>query len=459
MCHRLERHNCSRGFCVRSAANRGQVRWDTHVALVCGMVGLWAIETGASISIDIVVKSKAEGQERVSYHSYKIRKSSTHRLSFIRCTSCMALSAKRIWRNYVPMIKCDVIEEQSEIQASIKMITRKALYLQDQCLSCSTSTLQAFMSCTGFLFRAPPRYTARPLPKQQLSLKRTFINNGALRLEASTQASQTKSDEDKEPDRDSLLPNDEEITTASPIPWYLQVQPPQQTHSPLLDRQRLPDLPSDPPPLLQPMLEHISIELGLDDLTLLDLRPLDPPPALGANLLMILGTARSEKHLHVSASRFCRWLRTTHKMKPYADGLLGRGEFKLKMRRKARRSRIMGRVGSTEQANVDDGLRTGWVCVNVGTVEDGSTAPVESSAIEGYVGFGSQRYGAKIVVQMLTEEKREELDLERLWSQALLRQERRKTRILRDAEETEETDGHQVVDTASNPLSSTPALP
>lgn len=341
----------------------------------------------------------------------------------------------------------------------IKMISRKALYLQGQCLSCSNSTLQAFMSCASLPFHVPQRYIVRPLPKQPLSSRRTFINNGALRLEASTQASQTKSDENEKLDRDSLLSNNGETSTASPIPWYLQVQPPQQTHSPLLDRQRLPDLPSDPPPFLQPMLEHISVELGLDDLSLLDLRRLDPPPALGANLLMILSTARSEKHLHVSADRFCRWLRTTHKMKPYADGLLGRGEFKLKMRRKARRSKMMGRVGSTEQGNADDGLRTGWVCVNVGTVEGGSTAPIKSSAIEGYVGFGSQSYGTKIVVQMLTEEKREELDLELLWSQALSRQERRNKRILKDAEGTEETQGQQVVDTASNPLSSTPALP
>ena len=334
----------------------------------------------------------------------------------------------------------------------IKMISRKALYSQGQCLSCSTSTLRAFMSCASLPFHVQQRYTLRPLPKQPLSSTRTFINNGALRLEVSTQPSQPNSEENEES-------NDGETSTDSPIPWYLQVQPPQQTHSPLLDRQRLPDLPSDPPPFLQPMLEHISIELGLDDLSLLDLRRLDPPPALGANLLMILSTARSEKHLHVSADRFCRWLRTTHKMKPYADGLLGRGEFKLKMRRKARKSKMMGRVGSTEQGNADDGLRTGWVCVNVGTVEDGSTAPIKSSAIEGYVGFGSQSYGTKIVVQMLTEEKREELDLELLWSQALSRQERRNKRILKDAEGTEEIQGQQLVDTASNPLSSTPALP
>lgn len=136
------------------------------------------------------------------------------------------------------------------------------------------------------------------------------------------------------------MEQDEGSKPTAGLPWYLQVQTPQISRSPLYERQQLPELPPDPPPVLQPMLEHISVDLGLDDLSLLDLRNLDPPPALGSNLMMIIGTARSEKHLHVSADRFCRWLRTTHRLTPYADGLLGRGELKLKMRRKNRRNRV-----------------------------------------------------------------------------------------------------------------------
>ena len=41
------------------------------------MTGLWAIETGASISIDIVVESTVEGQERISCDSYTARKESS----------------------------------------------------------------------------------------------------------------------------------------------------------------------------------------------------------------------------------------------------------------------------------------------------------------------------------------------------------------------------------------------
>lgn len=214
---------------------------------------------------------------------------------------------------------------------------------------------------------------------------------------------------------------EQEETAETHVPWYLQEQPQEPAEpSPIAHRQRLPDLPEYAPELLQPLLQHVSVELGLDNLTLLDLRRLDPPPALGSNLLMIIGTARSEKHLHVSADRLCRWLRTEYKMSPYADGLLGRNELKLKIRRKVKRARLMSAVGSkaTGSGEIDDGIRTGWVCVNVGKVEGGEL-PEEQSKLqraEGMVGFGAHTKGSNIVVQMLTEEKRGEVDLEKLWS-------------------------------------------
>lgn len=222
----------------------------------------------------------------------------------------------------------------------------------------------------------------------------------------------------------------------SHIPWYLQAQPTttQQADHPLAARQRLPELPSNPPTILQPLLQHVSVELGIDDLTILDLRSIDPPPALGANLFMIIGTARSEKHLHVSADRLCRWLRTTYKIHPYADGLLGRNELKLKLRRKAKRSRLLSAVGTktTSDTDVDDGIRTGWVCVNVGRVEGGEPAKTEEQIAreEAIVGFGSQTTGSNVVVQMLTEEKRGEIDLENLWTEVLGRAEKQRVKAI-----------------------------
>ncbi|KAF4554781.1 Ribosomal silencing factor during starvation-like protein [Elsinoe fawcettii] len=207
------------------------------------------------------------------------------------------------------------------------------------------------------------------------------------------------------------------------LPWYLQPSiSPSPTHAQAT--QPLPDLPPSPPSLLSPLLTHLSLELGQDDLSLLDLRSLDPPAALGSNLIMILATSRSEKHLHVSADRLCRWLRTEHGMRPFADGLLGRNELKLRMKRKAKRSRLLSAVGAkaTGAGDVDDGIRTGWVCVNLGEVEGGVLPKEEGEGHEdGFVGFRTEAKGCRVVVQMMTDERRGALDLESLWTGLLNR--------------------------------------
>lgn len=290
--------------------------------------------------------------------------------------------------------------------------------------------LRSFIAPTAASAIRPAALTFRPL---SLSAKL-----------AQEQQEKLEKPENDETEALAQSPEVSENTVVSPpteqdaVPWYLQVDTPtpQQEH-PFAERQRLPELPESPPALLQPVLEHVSVELGLDHISLIDLRELDPPPALGANLIMIIGTARSEKHLHVSADRLCRWLRTEHRLSPYADGLLGRNELKLKLRRKAKRTRLLSAVGAKETASqdIDDGIRTGWVCVNVGRVEGGELKQVEQS--DDIVGFGSQSPGSRIVVQMMTEEKRGQIDLETLWGGILrrsLKGQADKTREVDDAE-------------------------
>lgn len=172
---------------------------------------------------------------------------------------------------------------------------------------------------------------------------------------------------------------------------------------------------------------------GLDDLTLLDLRDLDPPPALGPKLIMLIATARSERHLHVSADRFARWLRREHGLKANAAGLLGRNELKIKLRRKAKRMRMLANVGGTlPEGNIDDGIRTGWICCTLSKVEahpDDTHMPGDD--VKEFVGFRDVKPGVNIVVQMFTEEKRAETDLETLWGGVL----RTKKREERSADE------------------------
>lgn len=201
------------------------------------------------------------------------------------------------------------------------------------------------------------------------------------------------------------------------VPWYLRQHPVVRDQRPA----DIPDLPPSPPPLLNTILEYISITAGLDDLQLLDLRNLDPPPALGSKLIMIIATARSEKHLHVSADRFARWLRREHGLKANAAGLLGRNELKIKLRRKAKRMRMLANVGGTlPEGNIDDGIRTGWICCTLSKIDahpDDMYMPGDNA--QGFIGFRDIKPGVNVVVQMFTEEKRAETDLETLWGGVL----------------------------------------
>ncbi|KAE8447686.1 hypothetical protein EG329_010492 [Mollisiaceae sp. DMI_Dod_QoI] len=311
------------------------------------------------------------------------------------------------------------------------------------CAGCRLSLLRSFTSLAG------PTIRIRQPAKLSRCTTRHQVRYFAETLGTSKPDDGGKVLVDKDVNaRRGEVGNELEDTQLSTIPWYLQVDS-QRAPRPISERQRIPDLPDSSPPILAPLMQQVSIDLGLDDLTLLDLRKLDPPPALGANLLMLIGTARSEKHLHVSADRLCRWLRSTYKLKPDADGLLGRNELKLKLKRKAKRARLMG---SAADDNNDDGVRTGWVCVDVGVVVEAEGASVSAPVPNDFIGFGRRTEGVRIVVQMLTEEKREEIDLEKLWS-GILR--RGTTEEIEDGKDAEEHHLHHPV--SANPSSHGPA--
>ncbi|KAK7956186.1 uncharacterized protein PG986_005408 [Apiospora aurea] len=170
---------------------------------------------------------------------------------------------------------------------------------------------------------------------------------------------------------------------------------------------------------LQSLLEYASEEMGLEELSLLDMRELNPPAALGPNLIMLFGNARSERHLHVSASRLVRWLRYQHKVHADADGLLGPNERKTKLRRKAKRAKLLGTMGTDD---ADDGISTGWICVNLGTLDRSSEDVTVVSEDGRIAGFGVPQKGTTVVVQIMTEARRAELGLEILWQRSLERQ-------------------------------------
>ncbi|KAH8728632.1 hypothetical protein GQ44DRAFT_608694 [Phaeosphaeriaceae sp. PMI808] len=308
------------------------------------------------------------------------------------------------------------------------------------CNVCQEAAIRSssLLPLNGFITRASPRAITTP---RKLSAC-TFTTSGSISKERDNSLVE-------DPDLDSLdhgmevtssiTGNAESIAPAQishpsqqpSVPWYLrqdssardQVQKPAD----------IPDLPSNPPPLLNTILEYIAITAGLDDLQLLDLRHLDPPPALGPKLIMIIGTARSEKHLHVAADRFARWLRRDHGLKANAAGLLGRNELKIKLRRKAKRMRMLANVGgAVPEGNIDDGIRTGWICCTLSKIEahlDDMHMPGDN--VQEFVGFRDVKPGVNVVVQMFTEEKRAEIDLETLWG-GVIRTHQRQLKIADD---------------------------
>ncbi|EHK20917.1 uncharacterized protein TRIVIDRAFT_69727 [Trichoderma virens Gv29-8] len=223
-----------------------------------------------------------------------------------------------------------------------------------------------------------------------------------------------RKDEDEIEIEDEILDSDEPADS----PWFLDVEPPR--HAPLQHIASLPKVPEDAPYLLEPMMKYIYEDMGLDELSMLDLRDLDPPAALGPNLIMIFGTARSERHLHISAGRFVRWLRRNHQVGARADGLIGPGELKTKLRRLRKKAKMLG-SNTMILPGSDNGISTGWVCVNFTAHNSGAQEASSYDESGRFSGFGTPLTGTTVVVQCMTESRRNELDLETLWRGILKR--------------------------------------
>jgi hypothetical protein len=208
---------------------------------------------------------------------------------------------------------------------------------------------------------------------------------------------------------------DDEAT--SDTPWYLDIEAPAPVSTQHVAP--LPDVPEGAPALFEPLLKYVYEEMGLDDMEVLDLRNMDPPPALGPNLLMLFGTARSERHLHVSSSRMVKWLRYNYRVDSRADGLIGPGELKTKLRRLRKKAKLLG--SSAVPVGEDDGISTGWICVNLGTIGSNAGEAARFDEDGKMTGFGTSPTGTTIVVQVMTEARRKELNLEKLWSGQLKR--------------------------------------
>ncbi|KAM0294302.1 hypothetical protein HYE67_003225 [Fusarium culmorum] len=196
------------------------------------------------------------------------------------------------------------------------------------------------------------------------------------------------------------------------VPWFLEVEPPRHPES--QHAVELPKVPEGAPEVIEPMIKYIFEDMGLDDISLLDMREVDPPAALGPNLIMLFATARSERHLHISSGRFVRWLRKNHNISARADGLIGPGELRTKLRRLRKKAKLMG-TNTAIIPGGDNGISTGWVCVNFSSSGDQTNEAAKVDDSGRFSGFGAPQTGTTVVVQCMTDSRRAELDLETLW--------------------------------------------
>ncbi|CAI7647598.1 unnamed protein product [Penicillium palitans] len=294
----------------------------------------------------------------------------------------------------------------------------RALLRGAACQTCRHEVLRSFVSVSGI-----PMPRSSPLSSRSISNARAFSAVTLLRSDRPPTSNQLDIHL-SEPEEPSAPSEANTPASSQHVPWYLQEEAPVIKERPLTEA-HLPQIPDDSPEMLSTLLEYTYKDLGLDGLKLFDLRGLEIPAALGANVIMIIGTARSVKHLNVSADRLCRWLRSQYKLSPYADGLLGRNELKIKLRRKAKRARAASAAGAMVDEK-DDGITTGWICVNAGMVDKGATTTQLSDV--GIEGFGNLDLGTSVVVQIFTEEKRADVDLDGLWEATLAREGRKNIR-------------------------------
>lgn len=278
-------------------------------------------------------------------------------------------------------------------------------------MSRSVSNILSCRSCQRMLYAAvtPSASAIRALPVPRRSLLRPQIHPRRFHS-SDTLSVPVQSIDKEEKDQADVETEDAEQ------PWFLDVEPPK--HPPSQHIAQLPKAPEDAPGILDPIIQYIYEDMGLDEISLLDLRDLDPPVSLGPNLIMLFASARGERHLHISSGRFVRWLRKNHKVNAGADGLIGPGELRKKLRRLRKKAKLLG-SNTAMVPEGDHGISTGWVCVHFDLKTSGSGEGAKVDDSGQISGFGSSGIGTTVVIQCMTESRRSELDLESFWKETL----------------------------------------
>ncbi|CDK27248.1 unnamed protein product [Kuraishia capsulata CBS 1993] len=179
-------------------------------------------------------------------------------------------------------------------------------------------------------------------------------------------------------------PTDQEATDSRP--WYLRSEEPE---SAIISGTEMPEIPQDAPARLVQIVEYIAKQLSMENLLIFDVRSDHRDGYQGSQFVgdfMIIGSGKSAKHLHKATEELNNYVKKDLDTIPSYEGLLKSSDLftaRKRYKRKLKKSPAyaLNDYGATANS---------WVMID--TNVDG------------------------IYVHFLTQERREELNLEELWA-------------------------------------------
>lgn len=186
------------------------------------------------------------------------------------------------------------------------------------------------------------------------------------------------------------------------VPWYMRNNEDTTQLSSNL-KEPLPDLPSNPPDSLQPLVEYLVKDLGLSDVEFIDLRNREPMTVFGPDAMMIVTTGKSDKHIGKAAQGLLTFIKHNFGVTPSQEGIYSAGFIKVQKRRARKKSKKLSMADDSYESLVSR-FTSDWVSLDTN---------VDS-----------------LLVHMFTKDKRAETDLTYTWSQNKreLREQRRRER-------------------------------
>lgn len=175
------------------------------------------------------------------------------------------------------------------------------------------------------------------------------------------------------------------------VPWYMRDS--NEQNQPTLNRAVMPELPANSSESLEAVVKEMVQDLGLDDITIVDLRNADPPSSFGPNAMMVVASGKSDKHLVRAATELSKWIKNQYNVIVDQEGLLTSNFSKVRQRRMRKKAARQSTFYVKENDQVAMKTANSWVALD--TKVDG------------------------IYVHLFTPERRRIVNLEEVWQDYL----------------------------------------